>query len=113
VVKEKVQSSPKGKHSLPDVNQLRRPFANDVHSEKLLCLAMEQELQHSVRVAYDIAPCDFAIARDTHLVGDLRSRQLLLGLPHVRNFRYRVNPVWEERRDAGSGHAVGMADRKA
>src|SRR5437868_2528925 len=65
-------------HRLPDMQQLRRAFTDDMHSENLFCFAMEDKLEPAGGVAADLAARDLAVVGDTDLVGHVFIGELLL-----------------------------------
>src|SRR5437867_4844612 len=69
-VHEVVDRPTEGEHRLPDVYQLGRLLADDVHAAQPARLALEQELQHAGAVADDLAARDLAEERLSDLVGD-------------------------------------------
>src|SRR5260370_33764498 len=83
----------KNQHALPDVQQLRRAFAENVNAQQLARLAMEDELEASGGVAADLAPRDFAIVGQADFVRNVLFGELFLRLADERNFGAGVNPV--------------------
>ncbi len=75
------------------MNQLRRTFADDVHTEQRPRLPVEQDLQTPRGVAADLPARDLAVIREPDFVGHVLVGQLLLGAPDERDFRDRVDPV--------------------
>src|SRR5438445_6109113 len=81
-------------HRLPDVQQFRGAFANDVHAEQFLGRRIEEQLQPSRGVAANLPTRNFAEIRHPDFVRNALVRELLFGLSDKRNFRNGVNPIW-------------------
>src|SRR5215813_4772770 len=64
---------------LSDVNELRRPLADDVNAEQLETPRIKQELQPSGLVAENLPSRKFLVPGDPDLVRNLFLRQLPLG----------------------------------
>src|SRR5882757_10144266 len=75
-----VQCTAEGHDGLPDVQQFAGTLAYDMHSQKMPCLAMKDNLQAAGGVAPDLAAGNLAIIRDTHFVGHIFVRELFLSL---------------------------------
>src|SRR6201988_1160076 len=66
-----VQCTAEGHDGLPDVQQFAGALAYDMHSQKMPCLAMKNNLQAAGSVPSDLAARDLAIISDAHLVGHI------------------------------------------
>src|SRR5436190_1763668 len=91
-VDEIVDFAFENQHGLPDVQQLGRAFANDVHAQDLAGFTMEDELEASGGVATNLPTRDFAIVRHADFVGNVLSGKLFFGLADERDFGDGVNP---------------------
>src|ERR1700712_5147090 len=67
-------------HGLPDVQQLARALADDMHPEDRMGHAVKDQLQPSRRIAADLSTRNLAIVRYSYLVGHIFFGELLLGL---------------------------------
>src|SRR6266436_1216746 len=94
-VDEVVDRAAERQNCLADVDQLARPFADDVDAEQLAGLAMKDQFQEPGNVAEDLAAGDLLVARLADLVGRGGLGPLLLVLADHRDFRDRVDAVGE------------------
>src|SRR5579884_736996 len=92
-VHEILHRSLQREHRLPDVQQFRRPFSNDVHTQQLFRLRLEDQLQSSRRISANLPARNLPEIRNPDFVRHSRIRQLLFRLPNKRNLRNGVNPV--------------------
>ena len=76
---------------LPDVHELGGVRPEDVDAEQLPRVGRDEQLEHAVRVAHDLAASELAVARDADLVGDRRPGEVVLGLAAVADLRDRVD----------------------
>src|SRR5947209_2397749 len=75
-----VHRSAQDHHGLPDVQQLGRALANDVHAQHQLRLAMEDNLQPAGSIAANLPASDLPIIRHADLVWNILIRQLFFRL---------------------------------
>src|SRR5437764_1889955 len=84
-----------------------------MHSQNLPGFAMENQLQPPGRVAPNLPARDLTIIRHTHLVRDIRVRELLFRLADEGYLRDRVNPVRIERRIGAGRQTEGESGGQA
>src|SRR5215813_14492371 len=97
---------------LSDVNELRRPLADDVDAEQLQIPRIKQQLQPSGLVAENLPSRQFLISGDPDLVRNLFFRQLPLGFPDHGNFRNGVDAIRQGGRGVGRMRAEHMTGRQ-
>src|SRR5260370_1644843 len=95
-------------HRLPDVQQFRSAFADDVHAEQFLGRGIEQQLQSSRGVAANLAARNFAEIRHADFVRNAFVRELLFGFSDEGNLGNGVNPIRVIRAVGMDGHAEGF-----
>src|SRR6266702_3680604 len=88
-------------YCLPDVQQLRGAFSDDVHAEEFLGGRIENQLQAARGVSANLASRNFAEVSHSNFVGNFLVCQLLFRLSDERNLWNRLNSV-------GISRAVGM-----
>src|SRR3989304_6862446 len=91
-----IYAAAEGQHRLPDVHELTRALADDVHPQQLARLQMEDELEQAGAVADDLPARDLAVLGFANLVRDAPVGQLFLGAAHHRDFRDGVDAVREQ-----------------
>ena len=79
--------------------------AEDVHTEQLEVVGGDQQFQHAVGVAGDLAARQLAVARHAHLIGNRVLGQIHLGGADVGNLRDGVDPDRLQLRHPGRGLA--------
>ena len=96
-VDEVVDGAAAAHHRLADVDQLGRAGA-DARGRRAVgaVLRGDQQLEHAVRVADDLAAGEFAVAGDADLERDRSVGQLVLGLADDADLRDRVDADREE-----------------
>src|SRR5580704_1290992 len=82
-----VQCTAEGHDGLPDVQQFAGALAYDMHSQKMPCLAMKNNLQTAGGIAPDLAAGNLAIISDAYFVGHILVGELLLSLADKRDLR--------------------------
>ena len=75
------------------MQQLRRIFPKNVHTQKFQRLPVKQQFQSPFGVPADLPARNLPVIRHSDLIRNVRLRQLLLRLPDKRNLRNGVNPV--------------------
>src|SRR5471030_617008 len=75
-------------HGLPDVQQFRGLFSNDVYSQNLARFAVENQLQPPRGIAADLPARAVAVVRHAHLIRHIFVGQLLFGFAGERNLGY-------------------------
>ena len=69
-------------YRLADVNELRRPFADDVDAEQFPVRQGKDHFHHARTEAHDLSAGGFAKTGDAAFVGDFHLLHLVFGLPH-------------------------------
>src|SRR5262249_11817833 len=91
-VDELVDGAAAGHDRLAEVDEFGGVRAEDVDAEEAAGVGGDEEVEHAVAVADDLAAGQFAVAGDADLVGDRGGGQGILGLPAVTDLRNRVDP---------------------
>ena len=82
-------------HRLTDVDQLAGAFADDVHAQQLVVLAMKDQLEHTDSIAQDLPARDLLVISFADLVGDARRRQFFFVGAASRNLGNGVYAIRE------------------
>src|ERR1017187_1326937 len=93
-IHEVLQLSAQRHHRLANVQQLAGAFADDMHAQDRMRLAMEDQLQPARRIAAYLAACNLAIVGHAHLVRHILFGQLLLGLRSERRVGKECRSRW-------------------
>src|SRR5215469_6722654 len=93
-VDEVIDCAPEDHHSLANVHKFARALANDMHSQHLAGVAMEDQLQPPRGVAANLSARSLPVERHADLVWHILIGQLLLGLADKADLRDRVDTVW-------------------
>src|SRR5215467_2002343 len=100
-------------HSLSDVQELRRAFANNVHTQQLFRIRAENQLQSSGCVSANLSARNLSKVCDADLVRHSGIGQLILRLPDKRNLWNRIDPIWIVRRVGVYLHARSVCSRNS
>src|ERR1700687_2313208 len=111
-VREILDGSLERKNSLPDVEQLRRAFSDDVYAQQLFGIGIENQLYAPGGGAANVPARDLPEKSDPHFVRHALFGELLFRFADEGNFRNGVNPIGIVRAVGMDGNAesVGRGD---
>ena len=112
-VDEVIDRAAEGHHRLPDVDQLAGAFADDMHTQQFVILAVKNQLEHADGVADDLSARDLFVIGFANFVGDARLGQFFFVGADGGYLGNGIDAVGEKGGEAVMLDVEGVASRHA